>query len=504
MNNDMSKDQPEILQVATPTNSPQTKCKSLETDSHTPESPIQRIPLDVLQRIIVDSLPVHPTIQSATPVISTLTRVSSTWRAAVLLSPRLWSTLFVTVYVDDDLNKCAKVVTQWFQRARSAPLSFFLNIRFSAQHDDIARIRTFLIDLSSIMPKVYHFGFHARLTESLLCSFADLEWKLPRLKKLDLFSHANFDKRNPVAFSSPVFHNAPNLVQVAIQNSITSACDIQHVLPWSQLTRISVAYCISISRWIEIMNMCPMMRQCDIVLGRSDEATSSSPNSYLPNGTSHNLKHLDFAVKGGVPFLEPLSLYNLPSLKNLYVLYNSEPTPGPIPTPQGISALTNLREFSFNRGSAKIYHEYITYLVEVLREMVNLETLLLQQTTKDFIPLYNAISFKSPGEPILPQLRSFQLWITTDCEVLPPEQDEELDPLVEMASSRSSENNTIPVGCKPLQEFYVGVENSDVYERTKKRFGFWVALPPQFRFEISVSREFRFGQPEGWTYPISD
>lgn len=461
-------------------------------------SPIHKISLDVLHEIFVFCLPVNPTMQSAGPVILTLSLVSSTWRAAVISLPRLWSTLFVTVRYDDDLNKCAQVVNRWFQHARSAPLSFFLNIRFRAYYEDITRIHNFLVDLSSIMLRVWHFGLHARLTKDLLRSFIDLDWKFPLLKILDLFSHAGYDKIREVAFSfpQPLFQNAPDLVQVSIHNSITTFHDIQDLLPWSQLRYLNIAYSISISRWIEIMNMCPKLSRCIVVLKELDV------DSFLPESICHNLKHLEFEINGCVPLLEPLSICNLPSLDTFGVLYNSTPSLGF--SPGEISALTNLRKFSFNRGRQKISHEYLTQLTEVLREMVNLKVLILQQTTKDFIPLYEALSFKSPGEPILPQLGTFNMWITTDSEVHLPEQDEELDPLIEMLSSRIGEDS-IPVGCKPLQKCIVGVEDDGIYERTKKRFDSLVGrLPPQFQFRIAVFRDFRFEQPDGWTYPISD
>lgn len=462
-------------------------------------SPIHKISLDVLHEIFFVCLPVHPTIQSASPVISTLSLVSSTWRAAVLSLPRLWSTLFVTVRSNDDLNECAHDVIRWFQQARSAPLSFFLNIRFRAAYEDITRINKFLLDLSSIMMTVWHFGLHARLSKPLLHSFVGIEWKFPRLKTLDLFSHGGYDRTSAVKLSFPqlLFQNAPNLVQVSIQNSITTAHDIQHLFPWSQLKNINIAYCISISRWIEILNMCPKLSGCTIVFDQSEEDTSVV--SFLPKVIHHKLEHFDFEMNGSLPLLKPLSLCDFPSLDTLYVLYNTPPSLG-FSSPQEIPVLTNLRKFSFNCGGQYISHEYLTLLAEVLREMVNLKVLVLQQTTKDFIPLYEALSFTSPGGPILPQLGSFSLWISTESEVA-LEKDEELDPLIEMLSSRMGEG-TIPVGCKPLRNCTVGVENDGVYERTKRRFG--GRLPPRFQFKIAIHCDYHFEQPEGWTYPISE
>jgi hypothetical protein len=186
-------------------------------------------------------------------------------------------------------------------------------------------MRTFLADLSSVMLRVWHFGLHAQLTNELLSSFVDLEWNLPQLRILNLFSHSGCDMLFAVPFSSNLFHNTPNLVRVTIQNAITSAPKIQHVLPWSQLTHITVAYQISLSRWIEILNMCPLLRRCDILLGKSDEATSStSLDACRPKGI-HNLKLLALDVNDWVSFLKPLSVYNLPSQTTLHILYHSEP-----------------------------------------------------------------------------------------------------------------------------------------------------------------------------------
>ena len=480
-----------------------TETPPLSTSSHTVEavfSPIRHVPLDLLHEIVFHCLPVHPTIQSASPVISSLSQVSSTWRTAVLSSPRLWSRLFVTIRDEDSLDHCAQMVTRWFQRARSVPLSFFLNIDFEAFDEDIARIRPFLVDLSSVMPKVQHFGLHAQLTTELLYSFVDLDWKFPQLKKLDLFSHAEIDQIDPVAYSVPLFQTAPNLVQVAIQNTITSSPDLQHILPWSQLTDINVAYSISISRWIEIMRMCPKMRVLEVFFGRED-VRPLSLDSYFPKGIHSSLERLYLDIlNGGLPFLKLLSLVNLPALRTLHVLYHSEP-PLEFPRPQGNSMLANLREFSFSAMRLKFPREHSTYLIEILREMVNLEELELQQVTEDFIPLYEAISFKRPEKAMLPRLNTIKLWISSDSV---PENEEEIQPLFEMLSSRCKED-IVPVGYEPLGDFLVGVETEETQEQVRKVFGPWVTdLPPQLRVNIDLSRHYRFDQPEGWTFPISE
>ena len=493
---------PETSQAGTSIKPSQIEMQSLSASIEDIFSPIQWIPPDVLQEIFLYCLPVHPTIQSASPVISSLSRVSPTWRAVVLLSPRLWSRLFVTVQYEDDLDHCTQMVTRWFQHARSVPLSFFLNIDFEAFDDDIARMRSFLVGLSSLMLRVQHFGLHARFTTDLLCSFVDLKWELPLLKKLYLFSHADLDQNEAVEFSVPLFQAAPNLVQVAIQNTITNAHDVQHILPWSQLTRTTIAYSIPISRWIEVMQMCPMMLNCEVFFDKHYEVGSTPLDSYSPNGVHHSLEHLYLDIlEGGPPFLKLLSIYNLPSLQTLYLFYHSQPIHN-FPPPQGISALANLREFSFYAERQKISPEHFTHMAEVLCEMVNLEILEFQQPTQDFVPLYEAVSLKQSEKPaILPRLSTFKLWIPTRSVV---EKDVEFRPLFEMLSSRC-EKDTIPVGYKPLREFIVGVESEDSYERMKTIFGPWIGgLPPQLRVSINLSPSDISSQPDGWTHPISE
>lgn len=480
-----------------------TEMPPLSENNHAVEpvfSPIRLVPLDVLHEIILHCLPVHPTIQSASSVMSSLSQVSSTWRTAVLSSPRLWSRLFVTIQDDDTLDRSARMVNQWFQRARSVPLSFFLNIDFEAFDEDIARIRSFLVDLSSIMPRVQHFGLHTRLTTELLCSFVGLEWELPLLKKLDLFSHSGIDQIYPVAYSVPLFQTAPNLVQVAIQNTITSARDVEHILPWSQLTDVNMAYSISVSRWIEVMKMCPKMRVFEVFLDGEDDVGPSSLDSSPPKGTHHTLERLYLDILNGGPFLKLLSLYCFPALRILHVLYHSEPLLD-FPRPQGISVLANLREFSYSAMGLHFPREHFTHIVEILREMVNLEELELQQATKDFIPIYEALSFMQQSNAILPRLGTFKLWISSDSV---PGKDEELEPLFKMLSSRCRED-TVPVGYRPLDDFLVGVETEDTHEQIRKGFGPWISgLPPRLRVTIELSRHYRFDQPEGWTFPISE
>jgi hypothetical protein len=463
--------------------------------SSTPNaSACSQIPLDILHEILLSCLPLYPTIRSGNDVISSLSRVSSTWRAAVFSSPRLWSRLLVTLHKHDDLRHCVQMVTQWFERSPTLPLSFFLNIDFEADDEDIARIHTFLVDLSSVMLRVRHFALHSRLTTELLRSFVNLEWELPQLKMLDLFSHDHLDEVNAVTFSVPLFHDASNLVEVAIGNAITWATEIDHILPWSQLTHIRFIYETSMSRWIELMNMCPLLRQCEVKID-NDFCNPSCP----PNGIHRTLERLLLIFSdGSIPFLKLLSLYHLPALRMVLVQYDTEPL-FDFPCPQGISALANLQIFSFNTGKKKFQRKHIKYLAEILREMVNLNELELQQTTEDFVPLYQALSFGRPEEAILPQLGTLTLWISQGSE-----KDKELQPLLEMVSSRSGED-TIPVGFKPLKHFVVGVPTEDIHDRMRKLFDPWVAgLPSRLQFSIDLHRSSRFHQPYGWTQRISD
>jgi hypothetical protein len=133
--------------------------------------------------------------------------------------------------------------------------------------------------------------------------------------------------------------------------------------------------------------------------------------------------------------------------------------------------------------------------------MVNLKTLELQQTTPESIPLYEALSFKQPDQAILPQLKTLQLWISTDSVT---DKDKELHPLLDMLSSRCSEG-TVPVGFEPLKHFIVGVASEDIHDLMRELFDPWIGgLPSRLQFEINVDRPYHSQQPDGWTHPISD
>ena len=146
-------------------------------------------------------------------------------------------------------------------------------------------------------------------------------------------------------------------------------------------------------------------------------------------------------------------------------------------------------------------HEHISYLAEILREMDNLMTLHLQQTTEEFIPLYEALSFNRPEEAILPRLETLRLWVSS---VSQGEKDKELQPLLGMLSSRSRKD-TIPLGFEPLRAVIVGVATEDIHERMRKLFDPWVGgLPSRLRFSIDLERGTDSLKPKGWTQAISD
>ena len=216
-------------------------------------SPFRRLSLDLLQEIgyfmlVFDETGFNPCI--------TLSHVSSSWRIALLGSPRLWTNLSLHLR-DEKLLKGQ--VLEYFGRAGVRPLK--LKIERPVTRNWSPSWTDFFQWLLYTWPKIQHlkslevpFPFpgwpktdkavNFQCLESFLCQSSirrDNSWDdLPILgNKLPIF-----------------FSHAPRLVSLTVGCNLHCYPHPEFSFPWSQLTHLSLLEPITYNKWMEILAEC--------------------------------------------------------------------------------------------------------------------------------------------------------------------------------------------------------------------------------------------------------
>ncbi|KAJ7157218.1 hypothetical protein C8R46DRAFT_909202, partial [Mycena filopes] len=98
--------------------------------------PVLSLPPEITSEIFLECLPPHPLFapfgesgltNSVAPLL--LLQVCKTWRKIALSTPRLWDSLHLFHSAGfPRTSTMAKVITDWFGRARSSPLTLSLSV----------------------------------------------------------------------------------------------------------------------------------------------------------------------------------------------------------------------------------------------------------------------------------------------------------------------------------------------------------------------------------------
>ena len=216
----------------------------------------------------------------------TLSHVSSSWRTALLGSPRLWTNL--SLRLDDEKLSKDKMV-EYFRRAGIRPLK--LKIECPTRNWSPGRI-DFFQWLLYTWPKIQQvkslempFPLPERETdkavdfqclESLVCQSStgrDNSWDTPAI----------LGRQLPFFFS-----HAPRLVSLTVGLELHCYPRQEFTFPWSQLTCLSLLEPISHRKWMEILDECISVQSGSFSLfGRASHAigteTTSSTQTSLRN-----------------------------------------------------------------------------------------------------------------------------------------------------------------------------------------------------------------------------
>ena len=246
-------------------------------------SPFRRLSLDLLQEIGYSMLASDET--GFNPCI-TLSHVSSSWRTALLGSPRLWTNL--SLRLDDEKLSKDKMV-EYFGRAGVRPLKLKIECPTRNWSPGMTNFFQWLLytwpKIQQVKSLEMPFPLPRQETdkavdfqclESLVCQSStgrDNSWDTPAILGHQL----------PFFFS-----HAPRLVSLTVGLELHCYPRQEFTFPWSQLTCLSLLEPISHRKWMEILDECISLQSGSFSLfGRASHAigteTTSSTQTSLRN-----------------------------------------------------------------------------------------------------------------------------------------------------------------------------------------------------------------------------
>ncbi|KAJ7140790.1 hypothetical protein C8R44DRAFT_761888 [Mycena epipterygia] len=248
-------------------------------------SPVRRLPLDVIQEILVACIPTHRNcVMSAREAPVLLGRICSSWRAISLSTPRIWASLHVvepkrprdstSTSFDEKLAQRLETMKTWLGRSGECPLSISL-LAISPRTSTASPTSpdTFLKALIpfALRWQYIHFTVPCESVLEPLLHLAATD--VPMLQSVALYPRQRPHRLEWVRFG---MLSGPQISSFSIPASSFSPIELP--LRWNQLTVMEITG----SPWnmgpssetiLDTMSKCPLLRSCKLVI--KDEATTA-------------------------------------------------------------------------------------------------------------------------------------------------------------------------------------------------------------------------------------
>ncbi|KAF5374439.1 hypothetical protein D9615_009104 [Tricholomella constricta] len=335
-------------------------------------SPFRRLPVELIQRVFVHTLPPHNSVMSAKEAPMLLGRVCSSWRHVSLSTPLLWSSLHLraTVELGRDVSlqtRYGDAVAAWLSRSGVLPLSISF---VESDEDDYASLfDTDRMERPSYLLNVL-LGFSSRwqhLNFKLYRRYLDT---FLRLSETDtpLLETVAFEITHPeryTGFDSISFLRTPSLKSVSINHSV---CLMPPSLPvrWENLTKIHFEQNLTLEEAMIILRKCPYLIACALAMAFDE---------IVPDMVLEHAVHL--------PYLETLRVSAIPQLNANLLRYarNAARFFEPIHTPE-------LRNF-YLFASEGLSHSIITSFLE--RQKVDIHSFSFSIWPDQTVPLLESL-----------------------------------------------------------------------------------------------------------------
>ncbi|OJA17057.1 putative protein 30 [Rhizopogon vesiculosus] len=236
-------------------------------------SPIRRMPMEIMVKLFDHCVAVDE-IQKPDPLRAPmlLGQVCSAWRELVVALPCLWKSLKVefpseTQSWENVMQSRLMSMHVWISRTKALPISLILE---HPQGSPIPRAALMSLDeeILTLGCRIQELSLSfSPLALSSLLTFT--QSPLPHLQHLELHNSNQFPSNdNP----SPLFlHEAPSLRSLSI--AWGSLDTTQFIVPWSQLTQLSLQYDASPywnpvhTDYLIALRQCPNLTSCSLGIG---------------------------------------------------------------------------------------------------------------------------------------------------------------------------------------------------------------------------------------------
>ncbi|KAF5374452.1 hypothetical protein D9615_009121 [Tricholomella constricta] len=326
-------------------------------------SPFRRLPVELIQRVFVHTLPPHNSVMSAKEAPMLLGRVCSSWRHMSLSTPLLWSSLHLRVPVnlrrDVSLQtRYGDAVAAWLSRSGDLPLSIsfveggddrdgWFDYRYKERTERPSYLLNVLLGFSS---RWKHLNF--KLIHRYQKTFSRLsETDTPLLETVAL--EVTCCVESFVGPHSLSFLGTPSLKSLSIDHSELSTPSALPVR-WENLTKIHFAQNTRLKEAMIILRKCSRLVACALAL---------EFDGLVPNGVLEHAVYL--------PYLETLRVIAVPDLN----LLASDPVTYSENAARFLEAIHSpkLRHLHFSTGDRVLSHTVITSFLE--RQKVDIHSL---------------------------------------------------------------------------------------------------------------------------------
>lgn len=266
-----------LVQEAVTLSTMLTICKRLE-------APIRNLPFDVLQSIAINSFePIPgPTFARFGAVFG---QVCSAWRQAVLLSPQLWTTLFLTMGPPASLDNARAI--EWLKRAKGRPFTLYVDFNKPSSgwlwDDNNKPLPTVLPEdaalfFKSLSPYLIHLTYLGVRTHDmkLLRSILDMPfvWEGSELQHLDIRNYYSLDfykdEVDDQNFSLPLFRAHPPISQLTMEllPYLTGGIHplLDNFVNWAHLTYLRISGTVEMSQYVRILQSSLNLQVASFVL----------------------------------------------------------------------------------------------------------------------------------------------------------------------------------------------------------------------------------------------
>ncbi|KII84180.1 hypothetical protein PLICRDRAFT_702117 [Plicaturopsis crispa FD-325 SS-3] len=265
-----------------------------------PIPPVHRLPAELLSVIFIHCIPEGSLAPLPRDAPMLLTVVCSHWRRVALSTARLWSS--IAVWLNMPTN--AALLDTWLARSRKYPMSLTL---LSEQYQGPVATE-WIQRLTSIYPRVKHLSCRFLMAEYRLLSA--MRGQLSSLSSLEIVpSHS--EKSTVIPHIDDLFYSSPKLHDVTLPGQLLS---LRTLLPWSQLTRITVKLSQNVDITFALTHM-PNLSYC--FLHNEPESRRSPSNAVLHNVVRHAKLETLIVIANEYAFYSVFERCTLPNLRNL-------------------------------------------------------------------------------------------------------------------------------------------------------------------------------------------